>query len=374
MAAVAIPVSVVAVLAWRGEAVDCAVDGTDYSYTESVFGSTRTVVTNHCPNHPIYDLNPHTAVNADRTYRIPASPTFVGSVTDSSVSSAHIDLSAKGGEVGVFYNAAMLYSPYGGPRHGTVTGWQTSATYAEGNTFDPCGGHGSSASSPSYHVHVPPSCLLNQLGQTDSSHSPHLGWAFDGFPIYGPRGPNGTMMQTCTVTGGTYGTDVCTDDCGGYYSADGTIDDFVYRYYTLGQYNDGTSCDAPGCSSPTSEYFPNTPMCFRGCCPSGVSCHRSIASCPSSGTLDGVTSDYVASVPTVNGLSVAGGLPLNTAACDYDDIACGSCSECGWGRNKCGVNGASTGTCVGVDDASGAPPWSIRGLGALALTTLAASS
>ncbi|CAK0827825.1 unnamed protein product, partial [Prorocentrum cordatum] len=160
-----------------------------------------------------------------------------------------------------------------------------------------------------------------------------IGWALDGFPVYGPRGPSGTMMQTCTETGGTYGTDVCTDDCGGYYQADGSIDEFVYRYYTLGQYNDGTSCVAPGCSSPTSEFFPNTMMCYRGCCPSGVSCHSAITSCPGSGTLDGVTSDYAASVPTVNGLSVASGLPLNTAACDDDDIACGSCSECEWRQN-----------------------------------------
>merc|ERR1712232_788592 len=88
-----------------------------------------------------------------------------------------------------------------------------------------------------YHCHVPPSCLLRQLGQSDSTHSPQIGWAFDGFPLYGPRGPNGIMMQTCTVTGGMYGTDVCTDDCGGYYSDDGTIDNFVYRYYILGDYN-----------------------------------------------------------------------------------------------------------------------------------------
>lgn len=47
----------------------------------------------------------------------------------------------------------------------------------------------------------------------------------DGFPIYGPLGSGGTSMQTCTVTGGTGphkgGTDVCTDDCGGYYGETG---------------------------------------------------------------------------------------------------------------------------------------------------------
>ena len=63
---------------------------------------------------------------------------------------------------------------------------------------------------------------------TTSPHSPQVGWAADGFPVYGPRGPDGTMMKTCTETGGTYGTDVCTDDCTGYWS-DSIGDGYKYR-------------------------------------------------------------------------------------------------------------------------------------------------
>ncbi|CAK0863066.1 unnamed protein product [Prorocentrum cordatum] len=354
--AVLILTSVLLLLVWRVEAIDCATDGSDYSYTESISGVRRKVVTNHCPNHPFYDLNPNTAVKSSKTYTIPAIPTYVGAATDSSTSSAHVDLSAQGGAVGVFFNAAQLYSPYGGPTYGTVTGWANSAPFAEGNTFDPCGCHGSSPTIATYHCHVPPSCLLNQLGQTSSAHSPQIGWAFDGFPVYGPRGPSGTMMQTCTVTGGTYGTDVCTDDCGGYYKVDSSIDEFVYRYYTLGQYNDGTSCAAPGCASPTSEFHPTTMMCFRGCCPTGVMCSGGVRRCPSSGTLDGVTGTYAASVPTVNGMSMALGLPTNEAACRHSNIACASCSECEWSKNQCGVGGSSTGTCTGLASTPAPPP------------------
>lgn len=79
---------------------------------------------------------------------------------------------------------------------------------------------------------VPPPCLIKQLGGTSTTaHSPQLGWAADGFPLYGPRGaspwvqqtqmrdspctgPGGTLMKTCTVSSGTYGTSTCTDDCG----------------------------------------------------------------------------------------------------------------------------------------------------------------
>ena len=66
-----------------------------------------------------------------------------------------------------------------------------------------CGGHSSSTSSASYHIHVPPSCLMYQLGGwaiDSSAHSPQLGWAADGFPVYGPHGPSGTRMQTCSVS------------------------------------------------------------------------------------------------------------------------------------------------------------------------------
>jgi len=303
---------------------DCATDGTDYTYTESVSGDTRTIVTNVCPNHPWKKINPNDAYGATTTYTIPANPQFVGTATSSSTSSANIDVSEEGGATGILFNGAMLFSPFGGPNYGSATGYTSSATYAEGDTFDQCGCHASQDTSASYHCHVPPTCLLRQLGQ-GSGHSPQVGWSLDGFPMYGPLGPGGVEMQTCTVTGGTYGTDVCTDDCGGYYN-DGSIDDYKYRYYIQGTYNDGTSCDYPGCPMPGADYFPNTPVCIRGCCPSGVSCSSTVTSC--SGTYEnGYTSSHSAAAPTINGMSVASGLPTNTGGCAYGSLTSATCSS-----------------------------------------------
>jgi len=241
-----------------------------------------------------------------------------------------------------------------------VTSFETSAPFVEGNTFDQCGGHCSHTDKPSYHAHVPPSCLLRQLGQTGTTHSPQVGWAFDGFPVYGPRGPGGVMMQTCTVTGGVYGRDVCTDDCGGYYRADNSIDNFAYRYYMLGDYNDGLSCALPGCPSPGPEYHPASPVCYRGCCPSGATCHSTIPACPASPTLPGTTSGYSASVPTINGLNLASGLPQNTEACSCASLQCSDCSSQHWDNDQCRD---PTGTCPASalslpDDMAVAPtPW-----------------
>merc|ERR1719240_500727 len=113
-----------------------------------------------------------------------------------------------------------------------MTDFESSAPYVEGDTFDACGGHASTTATASYHYHVPPSCLLRQLGMTEGAPSPQVGWMLDGFPIYGPRGPGGVRLQTCAVTGGTFGVDVCTDDCAGYYGDTG--DGYMYRYYFLG--------------------------------------------------------------------------------------------------------------------------------------------
>lgn len=313
-------------------------------------------------------MNPNYAVSTSTTITIPSNPQLKGSSSagDSGAldpspttgeGTAEASLAAKGGSLGVFFSGAMLYSPYGGATYGTTTGFTTSATYAEGNTFDTCGCHSSSTSSASYHCHVPPSCLMNQLGGgtiSETAHSPQIGWAADGFPIYGPRGPSGTMMQTCTVTGGTYGTSTCTDDCGGMYKVDSSIDDFYYRYYIQGSYNDGQQCTGPSCPSPDSTYYPNTPMCFRGCCPSGVTCSyggQVVGSC--SGTYsNGYSSSYTASVTSSNGAGGSGtdmssGLPINNYACACSSLTCSStaCTSAdqSWMRTSC--DSSATNSC-----------------------------
>ena len=166
-------------------------------------------------------------------------------------------------------------------------------------------------------------CLLDQLGATPSQHSPQIGWALDGFPVYGPRGPGGVLMKTCMDMAGDVGPDgsvyrthrpdqedsngmPCLDPCGGREGTDPN-DGYTYRYYVLGEYNDGASCvdpleplaatsgscpatggvdgpvhcgvsctatgDADKClAEQRAEYFPFTPVCLRGCCPLGQEC------------------------------------------------------------------------------------------------------
>ena len=195
-----------------------------------------------------------------------------------------------GDSIGITFSNAKIYSAYAGADI-AATGWSSSAVYVEGDTFDECGGHSASDTDSSYHIHVPPSCLLQQLGATETAHSPQIGWSLDGFPVYGPRGPGGTLMQTCTVTGGTYGVDVCLDDCGGHWNA--TFGDgYTYRYHVMGDYHTHTAdCATPVDPLPSALYFPFTPMCFKGCCPSGLTCvggSSVLETCPTNATQGGV--------------------------------------------------------------------------------------
>jgi hypothetical protein len=90
-----------------------------------------------------------------------------------------------------------------GPRRGPGGGgdgiWLRNAVPAESPTFDPCNAHQSQTGE--YHYHDNPVCLRLQLNDNIRKegpaykeqpgpwhHSPIMGWAYDGNPIYGPYG------------------------------------------------------------------------------------------------------------------------------------------------------------------------------------------
>jgi len=93
--------------------------------------------------------------------------------------------------------------PMGGPPGSTGDGiWLRNAYFGEAQTFDACVGH--QPGTGQYHHHADPVCLRAQLNDNLEevrtartgttyrekpapwTHSPILGWAFDGYPIYGP--------------------------------------------------------------------------------------------------------------------------------------------------------------------------------------------
>lgn len=78
--------------------------------------------------------------------------------------------------------------------------------------LDVCGGH--AGRGDDYHYHVKPICMIENMA--NAGDAAIIGWAFDGFPIYGDNNPDGTPIA-----------DGVLDFC------NGQIDDtFGYRYHT----------------------------------------------------------------------------------------------------------------------------------------------
>lgn len=248
----------------------CAVDGSSWVYQETISGQNREIYTNMCPNHYSgcqkrqCDGTVSESIENPTTWTIPAYPVL-------GTSSYWFDVLCYGGPVGIALNGANIYSQFDG--HPEDCG---DAVQSESSTFDLCGGHADF--SDYYHYHIPPTCLIDQLGDMPDGHSPQVGWAIDGFPIYGPKGPSGVDMYPCTHSNAdsTY----CLDECNGYEGALNGIDEFLYRYYTVGPTGDLTcsdtvlnsdrgTCDGQGncCINevPDTSYNPYTIGCLKGC-------------------------------------------------------------------------------------------------------------
>ncbi len=78
--------------------------------------------------------------------------------------------------------------------------------------LDRCGGH--AGRGDDYHYHVQPTCMIEQM--QNKSDDAIIGWAFDGFPIYGPNNPDGTSIDDAAL-------DVCNGQTDPVYG---------YRYHT----------------------------------------------------------------------------------------------------------------------------------------------
>ena len=233
-------------------------------------------------------VNPNSPHSQNVAVSVPAKPQSY----DGAFGSA-LDLSAVGGTVGLTRNGAAVYSCYGGVKYGTCSDWASSAVQFEGATFDLCGGH--AAMNEAYHYHIPPTCLLRQLGQSvaleGTQHSPHVGWMYDGFPLYGNRGVGGVLMRRCGAAG-AHAT-LCLDACNGRAGTLPGLDDFTYRYYTTGTLSDEAT--TPTSPLPDGSFFPHTPLCLVGCCPAGMSnCYGRLPACQSGTSSAGTSEDYVA--------------------------------------------------------------------------------
>jgi hypothetical protein len=121
--------------------------------------------------------NPNTIRKQNYTFKIPRTPQWSDKITRTPM-----------GPIGVAINGVPFYNPY--------TAQGTDA--AKNEVFDECCGHPDPMGR--YHYHIYPKCIHTSFTDKPGEHSPLIGFAFDGYAIYGPLGENGkkpTDLDEC---------------------------------------------------------------------------------------------------------------------------------------------------------------------------------
>lgn len=192
--------------------------------------------------------NPNTPSNQNFVYKITRTPVQnTGSLTTIGL-----------GHSGVWINGVSVFNVSDAMSYNNAGVWYRNAYFWEGSSFDNCLGH--PAPNGEYHHHVSPNCLYNINDNTN--HSPIIGYAFDGFPIYGAYGytnANGTgpikrMLSSYSTT--TTATRVNGPAVSSTYPAGCFLEDYVYTAGSgdLDDHN-GRFCVTPEYPSGTYAYF-----------------------------------------------------------------------------------------------------------------------
>jgi hypothetical protein len=154
----------------------------------SFTGTHLVMKSKNLPNHP-------TAVFPDRSRLLDGNPNIIREQADTwylplepKVNPRHSAMDARNtnralpmGPIGVALNGVVFFNPFDADVTEAV--WR----------LDRCCGHPSPGSQ--YHYHKYPVCLNTPWLDEGSGHSPLIGFAFDGFPIYGPYEAAGELAR-----------------------------------------------------------------------------------------------------------------------------------------------------------------------------------
>jgi hypothetical protein len=139
-----------------------------------------------CTCIPGYDIGPWTG-----NPNIPSNQNFVYKITLNPVQNTGTAIATQLGHTGVWSNGVSIFNSKDAMSYNNMGIWEQNAIVFEGASFDTCLGH--PAPNGEYHHHLNPRCLYDD--HDSSVHSPIIGYAFDGFPVYGAYGyvnTNGT--------------------------------------------------------------------------------------------------------------------------------------------------------------------------------------
>lgn len=155
------------------------------------------------PNHPTAVFpnsgNPNSIRVQQFTFRLPLEPKLADKITRVPM-----------GPIGMALNGVVFFNPFEAGGMNAVEG------YSE-VWLDSCCGHPQQEGV--YHYHKYPSCVKSPFPDKGKEHSPIIGFAFDGFPIYGPYEDDGVLAKDLKAASGR-ALDVCNghkDEQRGYH-------------------------------------------------------------------------------------------------------------------------------------------------------------
>lgn len=128
------------------------------------------------------------------------------------------------GAMGVMISGVEVYNPYEGDGVTVAMNGNFTLTNQDGVEvpfMDACNGHPSPHPAEAYHYHGRPECVTSQVDE-EGGPSHIIGFAFDGFPIYGDRDIDGALIDPTTL-----------DECNGIESPTPEFPEGVYHYVLL---------------------------------------------------------------------------------------------------------------------------------------------
>jgi hypothetical protein len=146
-------------------------------------------------------------------FTIPTTPQYTSAVTATSL-----------GSIGVMISGAVIYNPFEGDNKTVAMANNFTITNSQGITasfVDKCAGH-PIPDSGAYHYHGLSTCVTAKVDKIGKpSHL--IGFALDGFPIYGDRDIKGKQITAKNL-----------DQCNGIISATPEFPKGIYHYVLLG--------------------------------------------------------------------------------------------------------------------------------------------
>lgn len=198
------------------------------------------------PNYYLDGQSVNNGSDQDATWRIPRIPQQAANPTG-----------LIGGQAGLMLDGSVFFTPGDARSYNNAGTWNQLAYYFEGNDMDASNGH--STPDKMYHHHFDNLELHNW---DSAKHSPIVGYAWDGYPVYGPfgyahaDGTGGIKRIRSGYKTKSYTTRTNGPSVGGQFPIGCYIEDWEYTagYGDLDEHN-GRFCQTPEYPNGTYAYF-----------------------------------------------------------------------------------------------------------------------